>query len=320
MIQKEISFISKHFYEIINKEDESENEVEIKRRKEKFISLGIDIIEMILQNENLKLYDEDSLFDFILKILEKKDIFSKSIHLLEYVKFECLSHESIEKFISIFDLEYINKKIWVSICQRLLITPNSEFIQRKDQNQNRYAINRIVIPFKNTINEGLFNYLRQKCSSNPHDFGLIEVTSSSVFSSSSSFQPKNTINPLDNNNNYFHSMKAPNEWICYQFKDFRFKLSKYQIRTFDGDQNYGHLKNWVLEISKDGQSWQVIDRQINCSLLNGPKKHSTFDIKSTTKFVNFIRLRQIDQNWGGNHYLVINSIEFYGEYLESIPS
>ncbi|OHT13396.1 hypothetical protein TRFO_16497 [Tritrichomonas foetus] len=317
-IQNEISFISTHFYEIINHEEQEKEETE--RRKYNLISLGIDIIEMILQNKNLRLYDEDSLFNFILLNLESIDEFSlsKSIKLFEYVRFENLSHESIEKFISIFDIEYLNKKIWLSICQRLLLTPNQEYLPRKDkvndididQNGNRYILKTIPIPFKNTFNEGLFHYLCQK-----YDFDHVEVTSSSVYSSH--IQPKDTVFLFsDNDNVRFRSVNAPNEWICYQFEDFLFKLAKYQIRTFDGGQNCGHLKNWVLEASKDEQLWQEIDRQTNCSLLNGPKKCSTFCTQSPTDFVKFIRLRQIDQNWCGNNYLLFNSIEFYGELLE----
>ncbi|OHT17616.1 hypothetical protein TRFO_00878 [Tritrichomonas foetus] len=94
-------------------------------------------------------------------------------------------------------------------------------------------------------------------------------------------------------------------------------MSKYQIRTFNGFQSDAHLKSWVLETSKDGQSWQEIDRQTNYSLLNGRINHSTFDVNSTNDFFTFIRLRQIDTNWVESHYLAFNSIEFYGEFLES---
>ncbi|OHT17615.1 hypothetical protein TRFO_00877 [Tritrichomonas foetus] len=151
-IQNEISFISKHFYEIINQEDET--------RKENLISLGIEILEMILQNDNLKLYDEDSLFNFILRIVGKNEEFSisKCIHIFEYVKFEYLSQESIKTFISIFDLEYLNESIWLSICQRLLLTPNLKLLQGNninsvndndnDQNTNRYIIKSFQIPFQ----------------------------------------------------------------------------------------------------------------------------------------------------------------------------
>ncbi|OHT06397.1 hypothetical protein TRFO_05596 [Tritrichomonas foetus] len=340
-IENEITFISEHFYQIMNQgEEREEKETGKDVINENITIFGIDILEMILQNDNLKLYDEDSLFNFILTIVETNDQYSicEFIRLLENIQFEYLSHESIEKFISIFELEYLNEKIWLSICQRLLLTPKQEFLHKKDynnpnqdkngnQNQNRYIIkpmNTINISYKNTINEGLFHYLRQKCSRDPHDCGLVTVTSSSIINNSSNYQPENSINPFDDDSHMFYSKNQPNQWICYEFHDFQFKLSKYQIRSFNGGPNNYHLKSWVLETSNDGQTWHEIDRQTNNSLLRGQKNHSTFDINSptlsssSTDFFKFIQLRQIDQNWYGTNYLIFNSIEFYGEILESI--
>ncbi|OHS99948.1 hypothetical protein TRFO_33513 [Tritrichomonas foetus] len=319
-LDEEISFISKHFCDIIQDEQRKpkynfQTGEKINNNERHFHDLDIEILEIILQNPNLKLYNEDFLFDFIFSLFEKSIDNSKCLKLFENVKFEYLSANSIEKFISIFDFEDITKPIWSSICQRLLLTPSTD--KNENDNNNRYTSKIIQIPYKNTINEGLFHYLREKYSNDPYDYGIVEITASSVVSDSQEYQPKNSINLFDDNNNIFESKDLPNQWICYKFNNFHFKLLKYQIRTWDFEVNFHHLRNWVIETSNDGNKWNEIDQQKNCKSLNSNKNSCIFHVKSSSSdFVQFIRLRQIGHNWYDKDYLIFNSIEFYGELME----
>ncbi|OHT04451.1 F5/8 type C domain containing protein [Tritrichomonas foetus] len=302
IIREELDFISKNFYKMMGNDE--------------LLSLGIETLEIILQNKNLKLQDEDSLFDFIGSLSQKSEKYINSTQyqtLFEYVKFEHLTQKSIQKFISIFDINLLDSCIWSSICRRLVLTPNN------DENTDIPRFRKIIkIPFKGTLNEGVFHYLKQKCDGDPSDKGLVTITDSSS-QQFQSYQPKNTINPLDDGENLFYSLDQPNQWICYQFNSAHFRLLKYQIQTNPWNKNFNHIKSWVLETSNDGENWEEVDRQINSQALNGPKLHAEFDIKSSlAKFVPFIRLRNIDADYAGSHYLIINSVEFYGDFTDEL--
>lgn len=101
-VQRVITFISGHFEDIDQR---------------KMNNLPLEIIEEIISTENLKITEEDTLFEFILNLYEKDHMYSV---LFEYFIFSNLSEKSPETFISMFELENINKKIWETICARLL--------------------------------------------------------------------------------------------------------------------------------------------------------------------------------------------------------
>ncbi|OHS94048.1 hypothetical protein TRFO_39767 [Tritrichomonas foetus] len=332
--EDEIKFLSEHFHEIIENKNEKENLVNLATLG----NFGIEFLEMILQKDNLKLDDEDSLFNFVLSIYQKntelknqKNQKHRKYHissaLFEHVQFEYLSKESLEKFIKLFDIDNLNSKIWKSLCNRLILAPaadknkNKQNDSKKGENKSEQKASKfsepIEIPYKDTLNDGLFAYLHNKCGGDPSEKGLVEVTASTTYVHPA-FKPKNTINALDDENNSFVSQNYLNQWVCYNFKNSRFKLFKYQIRSRNHSGNF-HLKNWVIQTSKDGNDWTEVDRQTNCDKLNGPSHYSTFVLQSPPdEFVQFIRLRQIGENWHNNYYLDFNSIEFYGELIESI--
>ncbi|KAK8883244.1 hypothetical protein M9Y10_045895 [Tritrichomonas musculus] len=72
------------------------------------------IIENIISNGNLKLQDEDMLLNFLIDLYEKDVTYGP---LFEYV-----SEESLQKFIDVFDIEFMTNGIWKSICERILPT------------------------------------------------------------------------------------------------------------------------------------------------------------------------------------------------------
>ncbi|KAK8847293.1 hypothetical protein M9Y10_019880 [Tritrichomonas musculus] len=135
-IQNIINFISTHFEQI---------------DKEKMKRLDNDIIERIINNKNLKLHDEDSLVTFLLDLYSKN---SNTSSLFEYVIFNNLSKEMIEKFVNEFDIEYLNSSIWKAICQRLIgydKTSTSRYIENS---------NVIQISLKNNDKfDGIFQHL-----------------------------------------------------------------------------------------------------------------------------------------------------------------
>ena len=57
----------------------------------------------------------------------------------------------------------------------------------------------------------------------------------------------------------------------------------YTARTYHCSQNGSHNKSWVLEGSRDKNSWTILDEETNCSYLNGSNFIHTFPVKNETE-------------------------------------
>ena len=107
-------------------------------------------------------------------------------------------------------------------------------------------------------------------------------------------------------------------FICFDFKDKRIQLTCYSIKSSGNSSGSGHLRNWVIEVSKDGNEWKEVDRHTNDSTLNGRNIIGTFKVnEKQTDFYHFIRLRQIGYSWRGDYFIYFPQIEFFGK-LERI--
>ena len=170
--------------------------------------------------------------------------------------------------------------------------------------------------------EGILRYLARLNNVNIHDNKTIKITTNSmhsddvhfVFKNKNFYHPKNMVD-FDNDDEY-KSSDAGGAIICFDFKDKFVQPSKYEIQTCMKEKSTYHLKNWVIEVSKDGSKWQVIDRHKNDDSLNEPKKSNVFDVQNPTNdFFRYLRIRQI----GTSHYnrdncniFSITRMDFYG--------
>lgn len=87
---------------------------------------------MIIEREELKIEDEDSLLLFILRLYREDESYST---LFENVYFENVNEESLETFIDEFDIENMTNRTWKSISYRLIKSRTSE----EKAKQNRYT-------------------------------------------------------------------------------------------------------------------------------------------------------------------------------------
>ena len=156
-IQKIIEFISSHFESI---------------DKEKMKQLNIDMIELIVNNDHLKLQNEDTLLRFLLDLYSKDRKYSE---LFEYIIFNNVSEEMISNFISVFEIVDLNDSIWKSICQKIL--------GKKTENENRYTDAKSVKKFEREEGkefEGIMRNLTNETDGNIHDNATVEITSNSI--------------------------------------------------------------------------------------------------------------------------------------------
>lgn len=295
-IAKLISFISSHFYET---------------SKEKIKLLPIEIIKEILDNESLKLIDEDSLLNLIIEFYLQDDKYSI---LFECVNFSNVGEESFAKFIQIFNIEHLDASIWSSICERLLPS-------KRKNSKERYAIR--YKEFKHDRNNefhGIMRYLTEVTHGNIHDNGTIEITSNSVYDSSKN--PKNLVDYEDTYSEYYSKGDDGKEHvIVFDFKDKLIQLESYTIQSRFSGPNNVNLKNWVFEVSNDGSfdDWIVVDRRDNDATLNGSNIIHNFELnQKKAGFYRYVRLRQTGDSWYSYDHKTIGFplIEFYGKLKE----
>lgn len=290
-LQEEIDFISSHFTEFSEEQEE------------KLEQLQIETLERIFSNPKLQLNTEDQL----LKLINHLYLINPANTILyEKVEFSNVSANAIKDFLDVFNVNDMTNETWRLLSFRL----EQEIIKPTKQKLNaRY--NGISIPFKeNGEFNGIINYLRNNIKASIYD--IINITASS--GNNNKFgNPKNSI-IFEDLSKDFRTNNSGDVWICFDFKSYRIIPSNYSIRSYNFGKDYPHPRSWVIEGSNDGEKWTIIDEQKDCSFLNGQNLVHTFTIQNSNcdKF-QFIRLRQTGPNWENNRQLSFNSIEFYGK-------
>ena len=306
-IEKIISFISNHFYEL---------------DLEKIKQLPSTVIFKIISSPEFRVCDEDSLLKFIIDLYLNDQINSQ---LFEYVLFNNVSEEVLELFISSFSIDDLNNNIWKAVCVRLFPSknPKNEKIDRYQRIQLN-SKNENIKEFKLTSGEefsGIMNYLNESTNGNIHDNGTVKITSNTF--QSENLHPKNLVDYKNDNKNYA-SNDTENISIQFDFKDRLIQLTNYSIKSSSqgGDRNWAHLRNWVVEVSNDGQNWTEVDRHTNDSTLNGRNITAAFKVKKETdEFYRYVRLRNSGYSWyrypnNNNYAFWLNCVEFFGKLQE----
>jgi hypothetical protein len=114
---------------------------------------------------------------------------------------------------------------------------------------------------------------------------------------------------------YFYSANESNQSIGYDFREMmRIIPTHYSVRSYPGGPNGHHLRSWVVEVSKDGEGWEVVDRRTDCRYLNDTSAVQCFVIQSPPQTENrYIRLRQTGVNWVNYHHIIICGFEVFGQ-------
>lgn len=264
----------------------------------------------IFESEEFKVSDEDSVLDFI---LSKYETDRSSSILFSKVYFTNISKKYFRRFVESFNFDDIDRHIWNSLCssyeENIKISKNS-FIQET----NNYEIFVLDHVNGNEFN-GIMNYLTSKTNGNIHTNKTIEINSNSIYRNNQKFHPKALV--YFNNDVWYTSNDNRLATICFDFKDKLIQPNEYSIKSCKNGPNGPHLKSWVVEVSKDGETWSEVDSHENDPALNGSLIVSSFKIqKPVNDFYRFIRLRQTGNSWW-NHQnknrLTIRRIEFYGK-------
>ena len=193
-IEKEIEYISSHFYEL----------------NDKLLSLATEIHEQILEeiirNKNLQLDTEEQLFEFINQLYSKSKKYSI---LYEFVDFNNVETESMKNFIKNFDMNDLTSPLWSLLAFRLqqpILTKsdNKPIHFLRAENQRKF-LKEIELNENDKFN-GILNYLQKNYFIDDE----VDLTASS-------YNGGNLLNLLQysNKSNYFWTKDEPNSWILF---------------------------------------------------------------------------------------------------------
>lgn len=164
----------------------------------------------------------------------------------------------------------------------------------------------IEIKYSNENYNGVFNYLRK--NSNIND----EVNA--TYWPTREYDVK-CLTDFSNTKN-FYTQDKPNSWICFEFKKHKIIPSNYTIKSHNCSPNCCQPKSWRIDGSNDNNEWIQLDKQENCTYLNGANLIHTFDINNNEEQeFKYIRMYQTGPNCQNSNQLALCSIEFYGRLL-----
>ena len=302
-LEREVEFIAEHFYEI--------DDATLDKFK-------VDVISQILAHKKLTLLNEDTLFEFVMRLI-RRDV--EYACLLEFVHFEFLGDDTIRRFANeswSFLAGCMNRAIWERICDRLVWPVTIESQEHLEKFNTRYrdglgirsggpAREQFPVDQRRPL-RGILAHLTDKCGGNVIDHEVIRVVSSPK--SMSKLVAVRNLFDLEGNN-YFQSVDEPNQSVTIDFKDMRVGPTGYSIRTCNDGPGAGHPRSWVVEASNDGFNWVEIDRKDNCDDLNGKLITATFSTKCDGVY-RMIRFRLTGPSHNGHNYIIMRAFELFG--------
>uniref|UniRef100_A0A3B5L5Y6 E3 ubiquitin-protein ligase n=1 Tax=Xiphophorus couchianus TaxID=32473 RepID=A0A3B5L5Y6_9TELE len=147
---------------------------------------------------------------------------------------------------------------------------------------------------------------------NPAAYGLVVVTSSE--GRNLPYGRLEDILSRDSSALNCHTNDDKNAWFAIDLGLWVIP-SAYTLRHARG---YGRsaLRNWVFQVSKDGQNWSTLYTHIDDGSLNEPGSTATWPLdpsKDEKQGWRHIRIKQMGKNASGQtHYLSLSGLELYG--------
>lgn len=276
------------------------------------------IVDSILSSEKLQIKSEDSLLQMILN--RRKYILSniqyddenENHFFIEKVQFEYLTEKSIEKFLNEIQFNEIDERIWDGIKKRLMLPV--KMIPSNNKRCNSNYSDQFKYDDQNPFN-GIFRYLTKKTNGNIHTNKMIEISTSHLCCGK-----LETLVDFDNPKAFTHVCKNPNpRWLQIDLKSGKAHISSYLIKSADKSvySPINALKSWQIEISQDGNNWQMIDKQENVSELNGENNMKLFKVSANREPFRFIRIITDQESWTNkNNGFTIRSFELFGQIIE----
>lgn len=295
MAEKELEFIASHLYEV---QDSS------------LIKLSYDVMDAILSHPNLKVNNEDELYELVCKFIAKD---SSYVGLLQHIRFEFLSEGVMTSFVQNQEMviEFMNIGIWKAISRRLVLKPQITMSARAKERYCRLPGVEFPVNRSKPLS-GIIAHLTQKIGGNPALNGTVVITSNNNFDSS---EPVTNLLGLSERTLWHASRRMPDTSFQIDFKTRRVIPTGYSISTNYGSCTGYNLRNWVVEVSDDGTDWTTVDTRNDDLALQENSTTGTFNIAKHVE-CQYIRVRQTGKNHDGHTELYVHAFELFGTLIE----
>lgn len=279
-----------------------------------FNFLPVSVLEMIISSPAFLPDNEESLFHWVLSFLPFCT--KKFKVLIRSVRISSLSKKCILEFLdlppSLIDLnEYrlsmskISSRAKFPQQQALLSKTESECPFDEGGFRSLFVQNAYEFDGINLF-RGVFYYFFTR-SKRMYDKKPVEITASGMKNS----KPDDIINYNQPSNYYFETPNINMSWIRVVFNYDKVSITGYSIKTHNVEGN-GHLVNWRLSGSNNGNDWEVIDNVSNSRALASNGAESYFKLKEPSKCFSMFELRQMRTNSSGFYIFRISRFELFG--------
>ena len=298
--KNEINFLASHFSEV---------GIDVLRK------LSISDLESVLVSPQLKLESHDQLYDIISSLAG--DCGDDYLILLRHVQIKNLSESRRSQFLDQIFPDLVNAEVWNSLCECARHYDGSNKGEPL-ANTGGHCCNESATLMKPTLPRfveftsangafnGIVRHIRNRCGGNPHCMHELTIT------------PSSWLGPWERIIDYgwcshWYSFNEPDSYVQFDFKSRRVCISQYSLKSASCQC---HLLSWAIEVSDDGQHWDVIDLR-NTHDLEGEFIERTYDCnRPNNRFVQYVRLRQTGKNSSNCDILVLSEIEFFGKLTE----
>ena len=295
--------------------------------KSKLLPLPKSILFLIISNDKLKLYNEDSLFDFVQQIFETDENdseFDKN-DFLEKINFLRLSKEKLNDAFNSIEFNTARRELF----EKLMRCSQYHEDVVLDEDMTRYVHKKLIFLPNEDISSplnGIIRHLTNIAGGNVHDKGFVDVSSSLYANEDCHGKFACQLDEL----NYFHSQEIPNCYLQYDFKERRVHPTHYAIRCrhdydglilYQGMNSGSNPRDWIIEASNTGQEgdWKKLDER---------KKDPSFRIRNTTEIFyirekldpnecfRFLRIQNNGKSSDDRDFLIICAFEIYGDLYD----
>jgi hypothetical protein len=161
------------------------------------------------------------------------------------------------------------------------------------------------VPLENVTSVGILQKLANEAQGNVHQTGVVEITASS----SDHNLPYQVADAEWEE--FWFSQNKPDQWIMFDFKNKKVRISEYRIKTHRFGSDSCHLKCWKLQGSNDGTTWTDLDQR-DTDVLNAAKRVEKFECTGVSFSARYLRLVQTGRNNRGDNLLALTNIDFFG--------
>ena len=274
----------------------------------------IELLELILQSNKLKIKNEDLLLKYILSLCKINKEFEV---LIQYIFLEYCSITAVNELIEHVTANMCYSKgiesTFSCFKRRLLL----EKLPDSDQNQNERYLKPIKkeqpksiisCSYSNDMFDGIFNYIRKTNSDqNPIKCGAVSYSIKSSAGSTDELTSK----LFDHGSaSEWYLKEEEDNFVSFDFKDLKISINGYSWESTYSNSYWQFPNSFSWEGSNDNSNWELIDSKDRNTDMGGSQgKH--FWSCNKSKFYRYIRfrIRNVERSGG----LFCSQLELFGE-------